>query len=239
MFAEIAMLVLINIGTVGGLLWAVLHFGLSHKLAEMKTEHEAALRIQHANHEAQLKAIQAQLDANLNAMSHARNTVFSRYDEKRAEVILKLNSAVSRFTRLSFELGFPVLNGEAPAIACLTKAMALKAVSEEALAVVGENLFFFTEDLKKPMGLWCHQANQLCQVAASAAFQLSEDQAFKQLSRSEQHRSMKASVEAATEDLSKTLVVLKNEIINILEKSFRDSTPLHGYSAVTEASNAN
>lgn len=59
MFAEIAVLVLINIGTVGGLLWAVLHFGLSRKLAQMKSDHEAALRIQHLVHETDAKRQQA------------------------------------------------------------------------------------------------------------------------------------------------------------------------------------
>lgn len=145
MWSEILLTVLVSSAASGGILWKVLDFAFARKLAVMQAEHEATLKASQIAHEAALRGIQAERDAILSAATYAKNTIFSRIDQQRADTILKLDAAIRRYLWLESTFLPREISNVLPWEQAMQRVFELQSQASDVLKIHMESGLFFTE----------------------------------------------------------------------------------------------
>ena len=135
MWSEILLSVLVSTAATGGILWKLLDFAFARKLALMQTEHEAALRV-----------IQAEREAILSAATHAKNTMFSRIDQQRADALLKLDAAIRRYLWLQQTFLPREISNVLPWERAMQRVFELQSQASDVLKTHMESGLFFIEN---------------------------------------------------------------------------------------------
>lgn len=221
---------LISMAGAGSLLYVMLDFALKRKLAEMNGNHEANLRKQHANHEADLKRVHALYEAQIAEALHARNTTYSRYSEKKCEVVLELHEAILRFSWLYTNLTVPNFSADRPKVHFATHVAMLSMQANHVIEIVLKSSFYFHEDFRKfVVGRWYALARKMVEGAAAAGMACEENFEFDKYSNERQIDTLKAELEKwedAHKEEREAMQQARSHISAFLEMVFKDSTPL-------------
>lgn len=179
--------------------------------------------------DARLKELQSNIEASIAVANHAQNTVFSRFDEQRANAILDLEAAFSEFNWATITATQPVFEDIPIEVVFLTRAFELQEMANKAMKLVGERSFFFPEEFRVAIGQgWYKRAQELAIKAIEIGVHLRDDPAFVAADRSTQSSMLRDSYSNGIEKISRETHIARRVLSEQLEKWFKDASPLHG-----------